>query len=619
MPHSSRGLSPVTGEVQAVSAPIDFLSVTSDERLRHEAGNILDSYANPWDILAEALQNAVDAVEQRVEAEPDAPTEIAIDFNSRRRSVCVVDSGVGMSRDQLTRVLTPHISLKRGDARTRGEKGIGLSFLVLSSNEFEMLTCDGSECTVARIEGAADWARGLSEERPKLLVDEGEAPDAPPFETFTRLSLRRISSATDDETDLFDYTLPRLLHVLRTRTAIGNTRPLFSKDARPEVDIDVELTYTDANGSKSEGVHVDFSYATPGAYLDPSELLEFGDYQELLKQKKERRVRGRSLVYREVLTSDSGRPLRCYAFASSRSTYNAISKRYELMSGDEPDIQASVYVATRSMPTGIQVQPRKTTAAGYWENLYIVIEDDGLKFDLGRKSFRGRQVAMFRDAAERIFRSLVNHIPDVIPETHAPIMRRKQELASAWEDAKGMPDLGVPSLAYLKAPSHEQGVVALFYELTGRGVIKGYRTCRNSSRDQYDALVSYRIAKDEIGRNEAAVVKGTNISNDIVVEFKLDGADLIADIDTDRKKYEDLNLLVCWDIADRRALRKEGIEVEDVTSSDVYFYSTTHRILFPPYFSLGTSSTLPVIALRQIVEGLKKPKARRKVRRRRTR
>jgi hypothetical protein len=44
-----------------------FLEKTIDEEiLRTQAQNILDSYAHPWDLLAEALQNSVDAIEQKI-------------------------------------------------------------------------------------------------------------------------------------------------------------------------------------------------------------------------------------------------------------------------------------------------------------------------------------------------------------------------------------------------------------------------------------------------------------------------------------------------------------------------------------------------------------------------
>ena len=50
----------------------DFLTETiDDELLRHNAQNILDSYAHPWDILAETLQNSIDAIELKAEKVKD--------------------------------------------------------------------------------------------------------------------------------------------------------------------------------------------------------------------------------------------------------------------------------------------------------------------------------------------------------------------------------------------------------------------------------------------------------------------------------------------------------------------------------------------------------------------
>jgi hypothetical protein len=52
-------------------------------------------------------------------------------FNCKLRSVEVSDTGIGMSADDLKEVLAPGKSLKRGTANLRGEKGVGVSFIVL--------------------------------------------------------------------------------------------------------------------------------------------------------------------------------------------------------------------------------------------------------------------------------------------------------------------------------------------------------------------------------------------------------------------------------------------------------------------------------------------------------
>jgi anti-sigma regulatory factor (Ser/Thr protein kinase) len=216
----------------------EFLKATiNTNRLQSEAKNILDSYSHPWDILAEALQNAVDAIEQNVTLHSNAIKNIRIVFNSNLRAIEVSDTGTGMSRDQVMNVLAPHQGLKRGKG-LRGEKGVGLSFILFLTNRFRIETCDGKNTISLEIHRANDWANG-TESNPLKFVNVKILPPQNFLgsQTYTRIWAEQIPSAREFGEDIFEYTKPRLKYVLRTKTAIGNTYPLFNNGKRPEVDI----------------------------------------------------------------------------------------------------------------------------------------------------------------------------------------------------------------------------------------------------------------------------------------------------------------------------------------------------------------------------------------------
>jgi len=89
----------------------DFLTETiDDELLRHNAQNILDSYAHPWDILAETLQNSIDAIDLMAEKFKECQKLVFIDFDAKRRAIEASDTGVGMSANDLKRILAPGTS-----------------------------------------------------------------------------------------------------------------------------------------------------------------------------------------------------------------------------------------------------------------------------------------------------------------------------------------------------------------------------------------------------------------------------------------------------------------------------------------------------------------------------
>lgn len=163
---------------KTVTVGDDFLQDLDDEIIRSNARNIIDSYAHPWDILAESLQNAVDAIEMRAAGEPNCEKFIHITFDESRRAIEVVDSGVGISPDDVTSILTPGKSLKRVGVGPgiRGEKGVGLSFMVLSTDRFVLETCDGNKTSRITINDAHKWTSGLTSKRPK--IDEALVSDA---------------------------------------------------------------------------------------------------------------------------------------------------------------------------------------------------------------------------------------------------------------------------------------------------------------------------------------------------------------------------------------------------------------------------------------------------------
>lgn len=53
-------------------------------------------------------------------------------------------------------------------------------------------------------------------------------------------------------------------------------------------------------------------------------------------------------------------------------------------------LNGGIYVVTKGMPTGIVIEPQTTGFSGYWSNFIMLIEDDKITFDLGRKTIPSR-------------------------------------------------------------------------------------------------------------------------------------------------------------------------------------------------------------------------------------
>jgi molecular chaperone HtpG len=116
-----------------VAESLPFLN-PDREQIRHQIKGVLESYSHDWDILAELCQNAVDAVVR------ENPTRghISLMVDAPQRTIEIVDNGTGIDPSQLQRLLRPFGSDKAGLSNQIGQKGVGLTFVLFSSTNFEL-------------------------------------------------------------------------------------------------------------------------------------------------------------------------------------------------------------------------------------------------------------------------------------------------------------------------------------------------------------------------------------------------------------------------------------------------------------------------------------------------
>ena len=120
----------------------DFLRNASEKRLRKEIVNICNSYSNSWDVLAELCQNSVDAINKYLKLYGKEPKNhrIMIIINARDRSIEIIDSGVGFVAEDFIELIAPHGTDKDQDTDSIGEKGVGLTYTIFSSNHYFYFT-----------------------------------------------------------------------------------------------------------------------------------------------------------------------------------------------------------------------------------------------------------------------------------------------------------------------------------------------------------------------------------------------------------------------------------------------------------------------------------------------
>ena len=143
-------------------------------------------------------------------------------------------------------------------------------------------------------------------------------------------------------------------------------------------------------------------------------------------------------------------------------------------------------------------------------------------------------------------------------------------------------------------------MIALLFELAGRGLFPGYRFFGLSQRDTYDARAA--ILRDEEDPEE--VFNVTDESNLQIVEFKKTAASVISDFARNQKSPGTIDLVVAWD---------EGVPpvgqfgFDNIESSRAY--EASPRRVFPRaqrYIEdMRTGDQVQVLLLQPLLAGIK--------------
>ena len=553
-------------------AKIDWFGPRDENSYRDEAKNILDSYAHPWDVLAELAQNAVDALDQARKQNSSTINKIEIEIDQSERSIRVLDSGIGIDNEDLQKVLRPHFSGKRGKS-LRGEKGVGLTYIALVGNSFEILTKSHGHIEKATVAGAQNWLLGLSN-RPEINIENVEQDLHHELQSYTQVTIRDIPEtvAEEAELDIFALDFEQMAYLLRTRTAFGYTGSLFGIAYPAEVDVTLTLiTKSDKKISKP----LPFSFESPAERVPQKSRISLEQVKEYLGNAEVKRVLGKSIYFSKNFPTKTGKVVRAYCFLTSRHSYNQQTEDLKLP--DDIRVQGGIYITTKGMPTGITLPTPKTGRAGYWPNFFLVLEYDAITLDLGRKSITApRVIEMLGKQAAIVFNEVDRYIKFIIREDEGTLDalvsqdELQVELVDVGREAtrqyhdKRQGTLVAETYPFTREPKQEQDVIAVFSMALARGLLP-YQLMRLSSSYRYDSFL--RIVHDKKPLT-------------IVAEFKLDGESILKDLEEAKVRYGQLHLLICWRMNEAK-LRAAGFIIDAIEDGRRELPGATHKLSFP--------------------------------------
>lgn len=438
-------------------------------------------------------------------------------------------------------------------------------------------------------------------------------------------SVRTIDS---DLPDLFEMSTERFIHFLRTKTSIGNLYeavhfPLF--DAPRAGEVDVEL-----NDDSSNLVDVPFGNRAMMEILKKTSpgsprLLSADEANKKIASNDN--IGGNAIYDIGVSMSASGCPMYYNAFAATRDWYPEVSLALGLCddpSGDlktlgSYDVKPCIELAARGQPTAVEVNAPQTGALGYWYNQHIIILDNRLKLDEGRKTPVGGRYRMYQTCARSVLfdriksNTLSAALKDPVVALNTSLIAKGKERIIE-NRLKGKSPLGFPKVKMANEPNHEQDVLGLFHELIGAGVLNHYVCLDCSSYSKYDAIFSYEIPMDKTGsmvqgyrgQFEDHIDEDNVYRENLILEYKHRGEEIIPEILMHVKFYYAMDILVCWEI-DEEACAKAGATLRKKPLTHVLYYGTTHELsLSPVHFgNMGNGRPLEVIALKDLLMGLR--------------
>jgi hypothetical protein len=615
-----------------------------EEATKRVVLNILRSYTGYYDIFSETIQNSLDALDEKKRSSPDTyRPRLWILIDVGQQLIRVVDNGIGMTVDQFKYCFRPNVSFKKR-REGRGHKGVGATFLAYNYDHIRLQSKrDGRAFSVVLSQGRS-WAEDVtgSVPRPTFIEAAMDAPELLNEETGTCIEIR-IGQHRPILNWLSASSANQWYDVLRVKTPLGG---IYLHTPEKQTEVTGELVVRDIAGSETRRSFARAEYFYPH------------DLQNLYKVKSVSEIEGRisslagDLTLRfqrigeefkrldavwEVWTNDDiighsvlarnlsdeqkeliGRH-RVYiygCFVSTAKTWTDFQSNHLKIRKSPLLVGGGMQLASDFMVQGDPFVIPLTSTIGYQNNTHVVLHLIDGNPDMGRKVFQPEIKAVADELSRRVVDVFKGYLALMREDTGAPGTRASNELfqfkVSQLDYRKeNSLDLTVEgkTLAMKSVPQKEQDVIALFHEMLGATLLKGYNILATSEHERYDCIFLTDFKEGHSWTREqllgvSDLEIGHGESEPKVLEYKVDLDGLIADIENEKKFPKDVDLLVCWTMGNTY---KDSFSIKsylwDEEGSVRSFYGATHAMY------KERERILEIICLQDLIRYLKDPVA----------
>lgn len=621
--------------------PLSTLTTdAASEWVKQRVTNVIRSYHNAADVIAEPIQNAVDEVLSADGLGDIGTVRIIMDTDENRISVW--DNGRGISSTDIAKYLAPDIGSKRADflkGLVRGHKGVGLTFLAYGFNYFTLESRTATEHYLLRLEGGRSWVEDptLGAESPAgqlTHMDETGAPQGKLVGTGTVIT---IGLGPQTEPKSLRHAFPTAKYAavaIQNQTAVGVIEPPSIPKKRP---LAVTLEYKSNAQTTVEdilpvyrfphmGIPASIATLNLGEWLaqnkntepkakdrkayhacyqvfDPNSLLELIDD----------RTGDKLDTVEDVAHFVRSHDVHVYCLFSFSASYrDQLRESWAIPANRKSLYSPSLRIATDGMISSWSREVTLTHRGFNVDRTWLVYNFRAVEPDLGRKDFPP-EVRDFIGLSEEVVannvatnsRPFLRIAPSrssggggtyVAPSVKA-FQRREKPLSPSW-----LPGFG--DLRMQTEPESEQDVIALFSELVGLGPFRHFRPVFYSGFDYYDSFFTYNPtdATDEMRSTLPGTDDTDERDREGVAEFKFVGDSIIEDVVANVKRWNEMTFVICWDIGKAQRLLG-GDEVtfdEPVDAVNRRYHGVTHLARMQ---SAG-EHTVFVIALKEVLRRL---------------
>ncbi|WP_020591257.1 ATP-binding protein [Kiloniella laminariae] len=631
--------------------PLDAAGLTDANVLasakKREIKNILKSYVSNYDPLSELIQNAMDAVEKRCEADTKIYPKVTIIVDLNENSIEVLDNGCGFEEAEFKAFLAPSISFKSG-GETRGNKGVGVTYIAYGFNDLTIRTKNRLFSYQGTMRRGREWIEDHEGTVSRPLIEpaktKSNAFDALDQGTSFKIAFSGKHVRPKNLGWYQAKTAEQWLYLLLIKTPLGSIK-LPSCSAS---NIQFDLRVMDKDGKVTSLEEQEAKYKFPHLEVHASQQLRkiVEIQQKALNEGKDParaidKFRKSNGIY-EVYSLDQVLPLARLSDDEIElaKTHNVTAYGYFVYSTEIWDqlndkkaklrqglriIKGGLQIASNSMPQGELITIPLSKSMGHQNQSHVIVHFEGAEPDLGRKGFQPELKELAEKIAAGVVKQLSARREDILKSdsgAHTDIDKelkvhewlKYQEQYEADHPLVLKNDgffLPTKKISVMCVPQSEQDVIVLFNQLIAGGVIRGLKLLATSQSSQYDGVFRFS-AEDPLSayefcqKNNPLGVFGEQLTKTYttqpkVLEYKfcLDG--LIREFEGGDKHENDVDLAVFWEMG--KDFDKEYSVISYLDSELTHrrsHHGLTHRLC-------SANSYIEVICLQELFQMLNDP------------